>query len=160
MKELIALKDNKLIYLTALFLLCITFTGCTSILEAKKPAMYYYTNLFSKCILEENTYLGTVLDTNLYKEKTLSNDNKSEIKNFIKNLHKENFINKPKDLPTKPLYKMYFTFKSGKYVMNVYNEKYVSVYPWDGNYPEDYIDMSSLPAAYNIHSFCKYLISR
>lgn len=160
LKELIVLKDNKLVYIIVLLILCATFTGCNSILESKKPNAYYYTGLFSKCIKEDNSFLGTVLDTNLYKEKTLSTDNKTTVKSFIKNLHNENFINKPKDLPKNPIYKMYFTFKADKYVINVYNENYVSIYPWDGDYTEDYIDMRNLPISFNLYSLCKFLIPR
>lgn len=154
------MKDNKPVYIIYLLVFCFILTGCSSIIEQKKTAAYYYTSLFSECINEDNSFLGTVLDTNFYKEKTLTDDNKTTIKCFIKNLHKENFINKPKDLPQKPVYKMYFTFKKDKYVMNVYNENYVSLYPWDGDYPEDYIDMRSIPISYNIYSLCKFLIPR
>ena len=46
----------------------------------------------------------------------------------------------------KPPYRLYFNFKNKSYVVEVYNEKYLSIYPWDGNYPRDYINMDSLPS--------------
>lgn len=154
------MKSSKVIFALIAIVVCIIAAGCNSILVLNKPTLFYYTNIFSKQLQQENSYLCIVLDTNFYKEETLSSADKKTINNFVTNLHKDNFIIKPKDLPQKPAYKIFFTIKSTKYVMEIYNEKYVTFYPWDGNYEEDYINMSSLPISYNLYSLCKFKIPR
>jgi predicted aminopeptidase len=108
----------------------------------------------------ESSFKINVLDTNFYKEKELSQEDIEIIKNFSKSLKISNFIEKPKELPEKPSYKLFITFKKEKYIINVYNEKYLSVYPWDGIYPMDYIDMEGIQAHYNLFSLCKYLMEK
>lgn len=156
------MKVNKLIYIIILIVIALSFTSCsyTSFLSHKKPYNFYYTNLLTRDVKLENSFLGIVLDTNFYKEQTLTAEQNAIAKNFILHLHRDNFISKPKDLPIKPPYKIYFTFKKDKYVMEIFNEKYVSVYPWDGSYPKDYINMEDMPVSYNLYSLCKYIIPR
>lgn len=154
------MRVKKLIYIVIIIVIGLNFTGCTSPLKREKPYNFYYTNLLTRDVKLENSFLGIVLDTNFYKEKTLTKDQNTTAKNFILNLHRNNFVTKPKDLPAKPPYKIYFTFKTDKYVIEVYNEKYVSVYPWDGSYPKDYINMDGMPISYNLYALCKYVIPR
>lgn len=156
----VSLLLSKLLFVPAAIIICIIAAGCNSIIISNKPSLFYYTNILSKELKQENSYLCIAMDTNFYKEHTLALEDKKTIGNFINNLHKENFINKPKDLPKKPFYKLYFTFKNSKYLMDIYNENYAALYPWDGNYEKDYINMSNIPAAYNLYSLCKYMIPR
>jgi hypothetical protein len=125
-----------------------------------KPTNYYYTNSLAKNLTLETEFKVKLLDTNFYKEKDLSKEDVDTIKNFAKSLKKSNFIDKPKELPDKPLYKIFLTFSKDKYVINVYNEKYIAVYPWDGSYTMDYVDMDGIQTLYNLFGLCKYLIPR
>lgn len=125
-----------------------------------KPNNYYYTNNLAKNLTLETEFKVKLLDTNFYKEKDLSKEDVDTIKNFAKSLKKSNFIDKPKELPDKPLYKIFLTFSKDKYVINVYNEKYIAVYPWDGSYTMDYVDMDGIQTLYNLFGLCKYLIPR
>lgn len=129
-------------------------------ITAIKPNMYYYTNNFSKFLFSSSNITVKVLDTNFYKEKELSKEDITTLKDFTKTLKTYNFIQKPKDLPKKPAYKLFFTFDNEKYIINVYNEKFVAVYPWDGTYTMDYIDMTGTQNLYNLYGLCKYLIPR
>lgn len=124
----------------------------------KKPNDFYYTNNLLKNLTLEKSLKITVLDTNFYKEEELSSEDIEIVKNFGKALSTKNFMQKPKDLPDKVAYKLFFTFNKEKYVINIYNEQYISVYPWDGTYPMDYIDMQGIQPLYNIYSLCKYII--
>jgi hypothetical protein len=126
----------------------------------KKPSNLYYTNNLAKDLTLESSVKIKLLDTNFYKEKELANEDIETVRSFVKTLKKSNFIEKPSNLPEKPAYKLYFDFAKEKYVMNVYNEKYISVYPWDGNYSMDFIDMNDTQPLYNIFGLCKYLIPR
>lgn len=160
------MKVNKLIYIGIIITMALSITGCsldansTSLLKRQKPYNFYYTNLLTRDIKLENSFLGIILDTNFYKEHTFTKDQSDTAKNFILHLTRKDFISKPKDLPKKPFYKIYLTFKTDKYVIEVFNEKYISVYPWDGSYSKDYINMDNMPTSYNLFSLCKYSIPR
>lgn len=133
-----------------------SFTSCNYSLN-KKPNNFYYTNLLAqnltlaspkKCIIEE---------CNFHDEEELGEKSISDIKNMLKVLKKNNFMNRPKDLPAKISYKITFTFNKEKLLINVYNEKYLSIYPWDGNYPMDYINMDKVPISLNPYYLGKYI---
>lgn len=136
------------------------FTSCTYPLDNNKSNNYYYTNLVAKHIKLNNKLDIKVMDTNFYKELDLSKDNISTIKNFINNLKGTNFINKPADLPKKPEYKLYLKFTKAKYVINVYSERYITIYPWDGNLTMDYIDMNGIYTNYNLYGLCKSIFQQ
>lgn len=146
-----------------LFLLCciVIFTGCNVTLPYKngiKPNSYYYTNLLAKDLSLEKGYKILEIDMNFYNEEAIDKGNIDTIKGFIHLLKDKNFVKKPKDLPSKPLYKMIFTFAKDKFVINVYNQNYISIFPWTGDYDMDYISMTSLPISYNLFNLSKYII--
>lgn len=163
-------KLNYFILILLLFALIFSLSGCSFTIgnykvnnlsvSKKKPNNFYYTNLLAKNLTLSSSSKAIILDTNFYKEKDLRKDDVDTIKKFTKELNKQNFVDKPSDLPAKPLYKLYFTFDKEKYVINVYNERYISVYPWDGTYSMDYIDMNGISPSNNVTSLCKYLIPR
>lgn len=163
-------KFNYCVLITSIIVLIFSLTGCSFAIgnykvdnlsvSKKKPNNFYYTNLLAKNLTLSSSCKAIILDTNFYKEKDLEKEAVDTIKKFTKELNKHNFVDKPSDLPAKPLYKLYFTFDKEKYIINVYNERYLSIYPWDGNYPMDYIDMNSISPSNNISSLCKYLIPR
>lgn len=142
-----------------------TLTSCNIdmtkiVYSKKKPFNFYYTNEIAKQVSLENSYKVIVFESNLYKEKEVSNEDKSTLQSFLKDLKKENFINKPADLPQKPVYKLYINFSKNKYIINIYSDKYISVYPWDGNYEMDYIDMSNIHVSDNLFYLCSYILPR
>lgn len=147
-----------LIIISTLFIL----TSCNNItiLNKNKKNNFYYTNIVAKNVTLEHNYKCTIVDTNFYREKELNSTDCSVVTNFVKALNTKYFISKPKNLPDKPIYKMFLTFKNDKFVINVYNKKYVSVHPWDGYYEMDFIDMSSIPSSYNLFNLCNYIIPR
>jgi len=125
----------------------------------KKPNNFYYTNLLCKNIkLKSNTKCKAV-DMNYYKEIELDKDNLNKIAAFLDKLNKDNFIQAPNDLPQKPKFKIFITSDKDNYIINVYNNKYISIFPWDGSYQMDFIDMTSIPASLNIFEICNFLYS-
>jgi hypothetical protein len=167
-KQVVGLR--KKLYIILLLLLPLVFTGCSIKLGnytinnftvvKKKPNNLYYTNNLARDLTLEDSVKIRLLDTNFYKEKDLAKEDIDTVKNFVKALRKTNFIEKPEQLPEKPAYKLYLTFNKEKYVIDVYTEKYISVYPWDGSFNMDYIDMEGIQPLYNIFGLCKYLIPR
>jgi hypothetical protein len=170
MKNRVMLLNKKLLCIIILLFVPVIFMGCTIKIGSytvnnltvtkKKSNNFYYTNNLAKYLTLDSSTKIKLLDTNFYKEKELSEEDIVIVKNFTKALKKPNFIEKPKELPEKPAYKLFFTFSKEKYVVNVYDEKYISVYPWDGTYSMDYIDMEGIQPLYNIYGLCKYLIPR
>ncbi len=149
------------VVLILLFILFISGCSYNSYnLNNKKPSAFYYTNLLENDLASGLKADILLLDMNFYKERPLQPEEVVFIKEFFKYMDKSSFIQKPRDLPKKPLYKYFFTFTETKYVINIYNEKYISVYPWDGDYPEDYVSMEKAPRAYNLYNLCKYFIPR
>lgn len=147
------MKGNKILLFTLMSLI-ILFTSCSNPINKEKSNNYYYTNEVSKHLTLDKNINGSIIDTNFYKEIELSKDSIDTIKNFTHNLKKENFIDLPKTLPNNPKYKFYLNFDKEKYVINVYTEKYISIYPWDGNYSMDYIDMTGVYLNYNLYGLC------
>lgn len=156
-------KFLKLIFL--IFISCFLLTSCNIAfpidgLKGKKPNNFYYTNLLAKNITLEKQYKVTISETNFYKGSEINKKDKELIKHFITLLKKENFKTLEKKPKSKPLYKIFFTFEKDKYIINVYNKQYISVYPFDGNFPMDYIDMNNIPEAYNLYNLCNFLFNK
>ncbi|WP_138204692.1 DUF4883 family protein [Haloimpatiens lingqiaonensis] len=142
-----------------LILLSFTLAACSYIkLNNEKTKEDYYFSKLANSIALSNKYKITLLDTNFYKVKELKEEDVSTILNFMNSIDKKNFIKKPLSLPEKPQYKIFFNLDENKFVINVYDEQYVSIFPWDGKYPMDYIDMTPMYKGYNLYNFCKYLI--
>ena len=141
-------------FLFPLIVFVIFLTSCSNPINKEKGNTYYYTNEFSKHLTLDKKVSGNIMDTNFYKEIELSKDSITTIKDFVGNLKKANFIAQPSTLPKKPKYKFYLDFDKEKYVINVYTEKYISIYPWDGDYSMDYIDMTGVYLNYNLYGLC------
>lgn len=159
------MKKSKLFILFILSCFILTFlSGCNNniykkITGAEKPNSFFYTNdLLSE--LENNKCSAILLDTNLFTEKTLSNVNINTIKQNLGILKESNFIKNPKSLPKKPVFKIFITSSTKKYVINIYNKKYLSIHPWDGKYGEDFIDEENVYSSLNLFSLCKFLMNR
>jgi hypothetical protein len=149
--------------------MCVFFSlilfGCNynfskSIFIKSKPNNYYYTNLLMKDLSLEKPVELYALYMNFYKKKDFSKEDLSTFSDFFNSLNKDSFVEKPAKLPDKPLYKIFLTFSENKYMINVYNENIISIYPWDGAYGMDYIDTSKMYKAYNLYGLCKYLIPK
>ena len=152
-----------------LILICTFFSlslfGCNykfskSIFLKSKPSKYYYTNLLMKDLSLEKPQELYALYMNFYKKKDFSKEDLSTFAEFFNSLNNDSFIEKPENLPGKPVYKIFLNFSENKYVVNVYSENFVSIYPWDGSYSMDYIDTSKMYKAYNLYGLCKYLIPK
>ena len=116
--------------------------------------------MLSKDFHTEKQIKVSLIDTSYYKNYNFNSDEIKDFYNFLGALKKHNYIKRPKDLPYKPLYRAFFTSSKDKYVLDVYNEKYIAIYPWDGTYEKDFLNISDIPASINPYSLCKYVIPR
>ncbi|WP_416176313.1 DUF4883 family protein [Clostridium sp.] len=154
-----------LLYATIIFTIFILLTGCTNNLNllnlnSKKPNTFYYTAKLLKYINQEKPSKCIMSETNFHKEKQLDAKTVEDIKTMFKSLDEKNFIESVKNLPSKPKYKIILTFKEEKLLINVYNENYISVYPWDGIYSMDYIDTSKIPVSLNLYNLGNYVFKQ
>ena len=145
--------------------LSINLFGCNykvnkNIFIKSKPSNYYYSNLIMKDLAVEKPVELYALYMNFYKKEDFSEEDLTTFSDFFNSLNNDNFIEKPANLPAKPLYKIFLEFSENKYMINVYNENVISIYPWDGSYNMDYIDTSKMYKAYNLYGLCKYLIPK
>ena len=161
MEKGVDILKKKLLIIIMLIIFLFNFTGCsfiTNFLNDEKPTNFYYTNGLITFYKQEKPESVTIFYSDLYKERSLDKKNYVEIENFLNELKSEFFIEKPSNLAEVPAYKIYVEFEKIKYVINVYNEKYISIYPWDGKYDMDFVDMTKIPLAYNLYGLCKYYL--
>lgn len=150
-----------LICLMIIILFSNSLCGCSNtifISFESKPSAHYYSDEVMK-ILNSGTYTVKVLDMNMYKEETVKDNEKNIILDFLNHVDKnKNYISQPKDISDKNIqYKIFVEGNGQKYVINVYNDKYVCLHPWDGTFTEDFITSDNVPINYNLCGFCRYM---
>lgn len=126
-------------------------------LDRQKPNTYFYTDKLVKSINANGISNVLALETNLNKERNLKDEDIKTLISFFNLIKTKNFLESQPQLPKKPAFKFYISSGNDKYVINIYNEKYISIFPWDGNYSMDYIDMSEVKPLYNLYNLCKYM---
>lgn len=156
------------IYYISLFLIFIScsLTGCaleeyTSMKE--KPNELYYTAKLSKAIKKGNISIR-ILETNFYKEVVLKKENLNLITDFINEVNNNDLIEESitddNYLPEKSLYKIYVDIDDNeKYIIEVYGDDLISIFPWDGYYKKDILKLNNLPASLKPEALCKYILS-
>lgn len=147
--------------LLLLIIICI-IPGCTMAQNPEyislktKPTTNFYTNEIYNKISKDESFTLKVFDMNVYKYFDVNTEEHSIILEFIDNLKPTNF-NVEITPEITPRYKLIIEFEDSKYIMNAYNDKELSIYPWDGTFPEDTLSMESVPSYYNVYKFCEYI---
>lgn len=158
---MIVIKAKKIILLTVLTIFLACFCGCDNeLLHKEKPFNFYYTNLLAGSFVKEKVIKVSLIDTVYYKNYSLNNSEISVLKNFLIHLEKHNYINRPSNLPSKPMYRFFLTFSKTKFVLDVYNKNYVTISPWDGYYSKDFLDITDIPSSCNPYNFSIHAIPR
>ncbi|MBS5936820.1 DUF4883 family protein [Clostridium sp.] len=151
-------KLSKLIFIT---LLTTLFIGCSLntaqyIRPGTKPKVNYYTEEIKELISKNQEYKIKVFDMNIYKYYDVDKSEYDIIPEFIDTLNDEDYEAEIEKDST-PDYKLIIEFSDNKYVINAYNDKLLSIYPWDGVYKEDTISMEGVSDYYNLYNFCEYI---
>lgn len=159
---------RKIIYCISLFLIFLSCSliGCaleeyTTIRE--KPNELYYTDKLSEAIKKENISIR-MLETNFYKEVVLKKENLSLITDFISEVNNNDLVKESitddNYLPKKSLYKIYVDIdEAEKYIIEVYGDDLISIFPWDGYYEKDILKLNNLPSSLKPEALCKYILS-
>ncbi len=143
------------IMVTYLFASC-TFNESQYIRPSSKPKVDYYTSEIKDKINENEEYTIRIFDLNLYKYYEVDKKEHSIIPEFIDSLNNDSYNAELQD-GLIPEYKIIIEFSNSKYVINVFNDKLISIYPWDGVYKEDIISMDDVPDYYNLYMYCEYI---
>lgn len=154
---------KKLLIILLSFFIVLFISGCSKIpisFNNKPSNSYYSKELLNKYKLDGLDKV-TAFEVNYSKERPVDEKDAEIINKFLTSVDNSSYISKPSDLPEKSKYKFFIDLKNNdKYVIDVYDEKYVSIYPWDGNYSPDYIDMTNVHTLYNLYGLSKYLFPK
>lgn len=121
-----------------------------------KPTTNFYTNEIYSKLSKDEPFTLKVFDMNVYKYFNVNTEEHSIVLEFIENLKPTNFNIEIAPEIT-PRYKLIIEFEDSKFIINAYSDKEISIYPWDGTFPEDTISMEGIPDYYNIYKFCEYI---
>ncbi|MBU3209134.1 DUF4883 family protein [Clostridium algidicarnis] len=147
------------IIISSVLLVSCTFSE-TNLPISPKPSNHFYTENLFNSLDEYKEFSSTLYETNLHKESSLDKEDLEVLTNFFSSLNTDDFIDEPYDIDKSPSYKIFITINSMKYVINIYDADFISIYPWDGNKQMDFISMKNIPVAYNLYNFCKYKIDK
>ena len=93
------------------------------------------------------------------KEVIVDNEDVRIIDDLLKSLKDSNFINE-EALPNKPLYKIFIDLNSEKYVIDIYGDDLITLYPWDSDVRKDYLSLKDIPNSFKLEPFCQYVFNK
>lgn len=149
---------------TTIFIIILCFslalTSCSKadIFTKEKPSLNYHTKNLSEIASKDNVKIR-ILDMNIYSEVIVDNEDARIVEDLLKSLKDSNFIQE-EPLPTKPLYKFFIDVASTKYVIDIYGDDIMTLYPWDSDISKDYISLKDTPNAFKLEPFCQYVFNK
>ncbi|MCM1990647.1 DUF4883 family protein [Oceanirhabdus seepicola] len=127
----------------------------------EKPSKNYYINrLCYELDLENETLNNTeisLLITNYYKYISLPDEHKKSVISSIKTFENHTFEGDYELSNKKPLFKYIIKIDDEKYVIDVYDDDFLTVYLWDGKYPKDMITMKNSYPYENLFQISEYI---
>ena len=156
------MKSKKLIIfiILSLFLIGCDINNPKYINLKKKESINYYSNEIYFKILNNEDYTLTMFDTDVSKNTLIDKEEQVIIENFLSSLTSSNYLKNNDDISNKEAFHIIIEFKDSKYIFNIYDENLVTVYPWDGVFPEDIITSENVPLRYNLYDFCNHIKNR
>ena len=156
------MKSKKLIIfiILSLFLIGCDINNPKYINLKKKESIDYYSNEIYFKILNNEDYTLTMFDTDVSKNTLIDKEEQVIIENFLSSLTSSNYLKNSDDISNKEAFHLIIEFDDSKYIFNVYDENLVTVYPWDGVFPEDIITSENVPLRYNLYDFCNHIKNR
>ena len=144
-----------------LILLSITIESCNInhpgyLHFKKKPNIHYYSDNINSNILSNKNYTVYIFNTNFFKKISIEEDDKEILHKFFYYLNNESY-KPPQNIELKEKYQIRLEFEDEKYIINIYDNTLVSVFPWDGIFEKDIIFMDNIPLKYNLYDFCIYI---
>lgn len=139
-----------------------SFNTISSSLRISKPSLDYYTKYLKHSISKKNntTHLS-IFYTKTGKNKSIPLDYVDKFTVFINSIKSNHFLDTNQiTLELKdPEYKItVFINNNPAFIINIFNDKYINIHPWDGIYNPDFIDISSLQTRTNIYNIVDFII--
>lgn len=130
-------------------------------LGISKPSINFYTDNLLKIIDKYPDIHVSIFYSKTGKNKTIPKDYMERFNLFMESIKPTFFVNTNNtNLELKdPEYRITLYIEEKPiYLINIFNEKYISIHPWDGSYPPDIIDISPIHERINIYNLCDYII--
>lgn len=124
-------------------------------LKTKDGNDFYTKDVYSK-LLKDDDFTLEIFDTNVYKNIPIDENEKMIIENFIRSLTKEDYKDEESPSDKEP-FQIKISFSDDKYVFKVFDDKRVTIAPWDGVFSEDIVNMENVPKRYNLYDFCTHI---
>lgn len=148
---------KKIIYIFLLTFISIFFTSCSTyeyINYSKKPNATYYLDKMRET--HENINSIRIVESNFFKEIEVNKKDFNLIYDMLREINKQNILEKY-ELSDNPLYRIYIDIFTDKFVMDIYGDDVISIYPWDGNYEKEIYSIKDLALSLKAESIAKYL---
>lgn len=156
-----------------IFFICLIFplfiTGCAtnfistlkSPLKLSKPSLHFYTDNLIRTLKNSDNITISIFYSKTGKNKTIPDDYMEKFYLFMDSIKEDYFID-PKESQLNlndPEYRLtIYVNEESTFVINILNDQYITIHPWDGNYPPDLINISSLHTGNNIFNIVDFLI--
>ena len=141
------------IFITTLLVSCSNIEYSRNV---TKPVENYYTKSIKSLKSEEIKEIK-LIENKFYKEVILDKTSSNLILEMINSLDESKTVEALNDY-IECLFKLHIESNSNKYVIDVYGNDIISIYPWDGIYEKDFLDISSLPLSLKAESICNFLL--
>ena len=161
---------KKIKMILIMLLLSFIITNCStpsinkisSTLRITKPRLDFYTSSLKYSLKKKNnTAHISIFYTKTGKNKVIPSEYIDRFNMFINSIKPSHFITyEEANLGLKdPEYKLtIFINNNPKFIINIFNDKFVSIHPWDGMYEPDLINISSFQTKSNIYNLAEFII--
>lgn len=151
---------KKILLLAFPLLLCLGFISCNSlnIFNKEKTSLSYHTDNLGNS-LKKNSPKIRILDMNIYSELIVDEEDIRILSDLIFSLKDDNFI-PSEEIPKKPLFKLFVDVGEDKYVLDIFGDDLITIYPWDSHLEKDYISLKDVPNAFKLEPFCHYAFNK
>ena len=149
---------KKFILFSILFI-SLNFISCSTIeysSSKKKPSEAHYSENLKE-LVTANISEVKLIENKFYKEVILDKNSTKLISDMINELDLK-AIALPLSSDIECLFKLHIQNNTQKYVIDVYGNDIISIYPWDGVYEKDFLDISSLPLSLKAESICNFIL--
>ena len=113
-------------------------------------------NIYSFSTLDSNTLNIKLLETKFNAKKTIKGGNLDIFNNMLEAIDKSERISNP-NIITESLFKIYISDSKEKYVLDLYGDDILAIYPWDGSTQKEFVSVKKLPNSLNPESICNYI---
>ena len=149
-KKIIKIPLFLIFFITIAFTFKFLFSTYRINIENKSEILYSFNSL------DENTLSIKILETKFNAQRTIKNDDLNILKSMLKGIDDSTRISDPNIL-TQSLFKIYINDDKKKYVIDLYGDDILSIYPWDGTTEKEFISAKKLPNSLNPESICNYI---